>query len=760
MYNPMIYVYKKIGDERFDGTYKIGYTESQTIKDRIDQQEHAVNKPFKTYEICFEAPAIDIYGNKFMDKDVHKILKEMNCICARDYETEFESEYFYCELPQIRNAYMHVKHRQKYSPERINDFKMRQEQIDAVNQTIDSFKINNKFLWNAKMRFGKTFTSYQLALKMDWKKVLVVTFKPAVENEWRNDLLQHTDFEGWQFNNKNEEYHKIDQSNPYICFRSLQDLLGTTDDEIKERNEWIHLTQWDCIIFDEYHFGAWRENTKELFQNGTEETDEILLDETQLKIQANYFLYLSGTPFRAISSGEFKEEQIFNWTYPQEQEMKKKYIEDGYSEKNNPYAQLPQMKLLCYELDKTITEKIKDKSNLLNGFNLGEFFKAEWKNENKAEFKNKDAIVKWLDVITGKMRQNPDMLDFKKKSNYPFENIDLREKLLHTLWFMPDVASCYAMNDLLKQHTFFKDYAVKIAAGDKIGNGAAAKRPVEDMIRQNSKTITLSCGKLTTGVTIKEWSGIFMLRNVQSPETYFQSAFRVQSPWKVNDEIIKHECYVFDFAPDRALQQVKYYCDKMDPKVEKSPRETLQEFINYLPILVYNGAELTEVNVDYILNKLMETIHEKKWDTLALINSIDKINDDVKNIIMAITKTNKIKNDSTEINNSDCLKGLKSKGDNSSVPNTDTEKLSTKEIMEKLRNLTAKLPLFLLLSNKRELSLNDIIDCDEPELFTLCTGILIEDFKLLVKHDIFNKHFINYMIYNFAQIEKESENYF
>jgi hypothetical protein len=389
---------------------------------------------------------------------------------------------------------------------------------------------------------------------------------------WDEDLMTHVDFEGWQFVSKdNLNFSRLKKSQPIVCFGSFQDYLGknTTTGGIKTKNEWVHAMHWDCVIFDEYHYGAWRENAKDLFEaEGGKEAKfgegEGLdyFDEETMPITTNHFLYLSGTPFRAIASGEFIEEQIFNWTYSDEQRAK--YQWDGDKGKN-PYASLPRMVMMTYQLPDSISQIAMQGE--FDGFDLNVFFSAEGEGL-KARFKYEDEVQKWLDLIRGSFRETTvDNLKWGQKNHrYHFLTLHLLNVLNHTFWFLPTVAACHAMANLLKQrqNKFYHDYTVVVAAGTQAGIGVQALPPVQDAMTDNpldSKTITLSCGKLTTGVTVKPWTGIFMLRNSSSPETYFQAAFRVQSPWVINnpdskspnkEEILKEECYVFDFAPNRA----------------------------------------------------------------------------------------------------------------------------------------------------------------------------------------------------------------
>jgi hypothetical protein len=525
---------------------------------------------------------------------------------------------------------------------------MRPEQKEAVEKTaayFNNFRKENSgrpphFLWNAKMRFGKTFAAYQLALKMGWKKVLVLTFKPAVQSAWEEDLKCHNDFRGWQFIKPGGlTYEQADKTKPFVCFGSFQDYLGRNPSTggIKTKNEWVHITNWDCVIFDEYHYGAWRENAKELFE--AEEKKEIQFgegegiedfDEEIMPITTNGYLYLSGTPFRAIASGEFIEEQIYNWTYSDEQRAK-----EEWKGAENPYSALPRMVLLTYQLPDAIREIAMQGE--FNEFDLNVFFSAEGIGE-KAQFEYEDEVQKWLDLIRGAfMPTSVDNLKLgAQKPPMPYSDVRLLNVLSHTFWFLPSVASCHAMRNLLrkKQNRFYHDYKVVVAAGTAAGIGVDALYPVMDVIDDplKTKTITLSCGKLTTGVTVKPWTGIFMLRNSSSPETYFQAAFRVQSPWTVKnpdnlspnkEEIIKQECYIFDFAPDRALRQIADYSCRLNLN-ESNPEKKVEEFINFLPVLAYDGSSMKQIDAAGILDMAMSgttaTLLARRWESALLVN--------------------------------------------------------------------------------------------------------------------------------------------
>jgi hypothetical protein len=413
---------------------------------------------------------------------------------------------------------------------------MRREQAEAVNKTHAYFHSIWKedmhavprFLWNAKMRFGKTFTAYQLAKKLGAKRVLAVTFKPAVEDAWQTDLESHVDFDGWQYLSRNSDRDptKINPRKPVVYFGSFQDLLGRdAAGNIKPNNEWLHKVRWDLVVFDEYHFGAWRETAKELFEGeeeavakketkleyatGLEEVNEDLSElsegETEfLPITTKAYLYLSGTPFKALATGEFIEEQIFNWTYTDEQRAKEQFAKKP--EEWNPYGALPQMRLLTYQMPDELLAIAS--AGEFDEFDLNAFFEASGTGV-KAQFKHKDDVQKWLDIIRGGYA--PKMVEHLKTGTrppFPYSDVRLLPYLQHSFWFLPNVAACHAMANLLaeKHNTFWHDYQVVVAAGTSAGIGLEALPPVRKAIGSGfgTKTITLSCGKLTTGVTVPQ----------------------------------------------------------------------------------------------------------------------------------------------------------------------------------------------------------------------------------------------------------------
>jgi hypothetical protein len=803
--NPTIYAYELVGVTTHEGLMKIGYTD-RDAQTRIKEQ---LGTAAIQYKIVFEDSAMKRDGGSFVDHDVHRILRKKGV-------KNPEGEWFKCTIDDLKAALIELKTGVRTEANRTLTFGMRPEQSDAVDKSIAYFKSFKKenndktphFLWNAKMRFGKTFASYQLAKKMGWKKILVLTFKPAVEDAWKEDLLSHVDFEGWQFVSKHSietDVDTLDNSKPVVCFGSFQDYLGknTATGGIKAKNEWVHATVWDCIIFDEYHYGAWRESAKDLFgkdseaekeneefkkleREGFSEEDKVEHLENIIPISTNHYLYLSGTPFRAISSGEFIEEQIFNWTYSDEQRAK-----ENWSGGVNPYSSLPRMVMLTYQLPDAI-RKIAMQGEF-DGFDLNVFFKAEGEGQS-ARFKFEDEVQKWLDLIRGSFSETTvDNLKMgAKKPPLPFSHAPLLKVLNHTFWFLPTVSACNAMAELLRrrQNIFYHEYKVVVAAGTQAGIGIEALPPVLEAMTDNpleSKTITLSCGKLTTGVSVKPWTGIFMLRNSSSPETYFQAAFRVQTPWVIKnpddkspnkEEILKEECYVFDFAPDRALRQIADYSCRLNVN-ESNPELKVAEFINFLPVLAYDGSTMKQVDAAGILDMAMSgttaTLLARRWESALLVNVDNSTlarlmaNEEAMKALMNIEGFRNLNQDiETIINKSESVKKTKKEGNERPLTKKEKQELTAeekeyknlrKQIQEKLIKFATRVPVFMYLTDYRERSLKDVITQLEPGLFKKVTGLSVRDFELLVSLGVFNSSLMNDAVYKFKRYEDASLEY-
>ena len=791
--SPKIYAYELIGVASHRGYIKVGYTE-RDVDTRIREQTHTVAVPYRVLETW---PAMRSDGSCFTDKDLHAVLRRKGF--RQLNEGEDRNEWFRCTVNDVKVAVYAVRNRTENVENRTNDFSMRPEKKEAVDKTEAYFRSAAaegypKFLWNCKMRFGKTFAAYQLAKRMDFKRVLVLTFKPAVVSAWQEDLNTHKDFEGWQFISRTTEltYETADQSRPIVCFGSFQDYLGVdkTTGAIKGRNEWVHTINWDLVIFDEYHFGAWKENAKKLFEQDDEDDYDSenmeqysradAYDETWLPITTDHYLYLSGTPFRALNSGEFIEEQIYNWTYSDEQRAK-----ENWQGEHNPYAALPRMVMMTYKIPESIQQIAKQGE--YDEFDLNVFFSAKGKGRD-CRFVYEDYVQKWLDLIRGSyLETTVDELKLgAKKPALPFADSRLLNVLQHTLWFLPNVASCYAMANLLadRKNTFYHDYRINVCAGTEAGIGAAALEPVQHSMGDplETKTITLSCGKLTTGVTVKPWTGIFMLRNLSSPETYFQAAFRVQSPWEVTTdkgqkEIIKKECYVFDFALNRALRQISDYSCRLNIH-EDNPEKKVAEFINFLPVIAYDGSSMRQINAGDILDIAMAgtsaTLLAKRWESVLLVNvdneTLSRLiaNKDAMDALMKIEGFRSLNSDiETIIAKSEKVKKAKKEGTKDLTPKQKKElsdeekeyKSKRKQIQEKLIKFATRIPVFMYLTDYRERCLKDVITQLEPGLFKKVTGLSVKDFELLVSLGVFNDSLMNDAVYKFKRYEDASLSY-
>jgi hypothetical protein len=807
---PRIYAYS-IEDMAHNGLLKVGQT-TRDVKQRVSEQLKTAN--IKNFTIVLDDPAERDDGTIFSDHEVRAALAKKGCEKA-------ELEWMRCSVKELKTVLTEMRTGRRFAGTHDQTFAMRTEQRAAVDKTHAYFHSIWKedihavprFLWNAKMRFGKTFTAYQLARKLGAKRVLVVTFKPAVEDAWQTDLESHADFDGWQYLSRNSDSDpsKVSAKKPLVYFGSFQDLLGRDAvGNIKPKNTWLHTVKWDLVVFDEYHFGAWRDTAKELFE-GEEEAvakkeakleyaagleqmnaDLSVLSEKEtefLPITTKAYLYLSGTPFKALATGEFIEEQIFNWTYTDEQRAKEEFARKNL-ETWNPYGALPQMRLLTYQMPDELVAIAS--AGEFDEFDLNTFFEASGTGA-KAQFTHKNDVQKWLDIIRGGYVSTAvEYLKTGTRPPFPYSDVRLLPYLQHSFWFLPNVAACSAMANLLteKQNVFWHDYDVLVAAGASAGIGLDALPPVRRAIGSgfDTKTITLSCGKLTTGITVPQWSSILMLRNLKSPESYFQAAFRVQSPWSIKnpngdnpneEEILKPVCFVFDFAPTRALRQLSEYGIGLSPG-ESNPENAVRDLVSFLPVLAYDGANMTQVDAAGVLDIAMAgtsaTLLARKWESAMLVN-VD--NDTLRRILdnpEAMAAVGRIEGwrslgdniIETIINKSEKVKELKDKAKTMDLSSKEKQQLTEEEkdykskrkmVQERLIKFATRIPAFMYLTDFRENTLQDVITKIEPDLFQAVTGLTVKDFHLLVRLKVFNTEHMNQAVFAFRRYEDASLRY-
>jgi hypothetical protein len=584
------------------GSQKIGYTEQKNVHDRIKQQVETAAIKLK-YDLLWSGPAFFEGGNEsFLDKTFHKFLLKKGI----ERKTDLGQEWFYFNGEPFKSKDLFdLFRKEKFSAlQNTNgklDYSLRSEQEDAVKKALEYFEKNEKgeFLWNAKPRFGKTLASYDLAKRLKATKVLIVTNRPAIANSWFDDYENFIDgfafiSETQSLNNRatltREEYIAMRPIKPLITFLSLQDLKGSklfggNYDKLR----WVADLEWDLLIIDEAHEGVETGRTKNAFDY----------------IKRKNTLHLSGTPFKALANQKFPKEAIYNWTYLDEQKIKQIELEEG---ETGEHTDLPDLKLFTYRISQMITDRVNEGIEIENenfdyAFDLNEFFSAKDK-----KFVRENEVKEFLKNLT-------------TNKKYPFSTPELREELKHTFWYVGNrVESVKALEQLLKKDPVFKDYAIIVAAGDGRsfeeeendfrGNETSFKK-VKDAISKNEKTITLSCGQLTTGVTVKEWTAVLMLTDIKSPSLYMQAAFRAQNPYKAirNGELfMKKSAYLFDFAPTRVLEIYDQFANGLNPKAvkgevtEKEREANIQELLNFFPVISEDvNGEMVELDAEKVL---------------------------------------------------------------------------------------------------------------------------------------------------------------
>lgn len=779
------------------GLIKVGQTTKATARARIKEQLGTAYPNLEGVDILWEVLATRSDGTEFTDTHVHHALVAAGI-------RRPGGEWFEATLDEVKAAINTVATGQKFDPKRTQSFAPRPEQELAVKLTAKYFRAHAaddhgkapKFLWNAKMRFGKTFTTYKLAVEMGWTRVLVLTYKPAVQTQWRDDLLTHIDFDGWRFIDRDtddkERDRLADGAAPLVWFASFQDLRGRTDGKVKAHNETIHLIEWDCIVLDEYHFGAWRDSARELYDPTdksiaeVEEPEDWVTDE-DLGLISAHFLYLSGTPFRAITNGEFTEDAVFDWTYVDEQSAKEHW---DSTTGPNPYTELPRMEMYAYEIGEDAAAWAEDGE--FNGFALNEFFKARKVDPQSSAsgagsfiFEEPTQVSEFLAMLRGKLSgQMKTLVVAGQKPPFPYESVGFKEAVEHSIWYLPDVASCFAMRDLLLGDSYYSSFEIVVAAGSRTPQGAAAKPPVEVAIGKATKdntsgTITLSCGKLMTGVTIREWGAIFMLRSLKSPESYFQAAFRVQSPWAYRDaegnlDVRKDTCFVFEFDPNRALTLVAEYAIRLASSGQSTPSEVIGQLLNYLPIYGFAGGSMTPLDASAVLDwataGVGATALAQRWNSPLLVDvnertlaavlgepglmaTLEQIEDFralVNSAGQVVTSTKLLKKAKREQGG---------KLDPGQKKAQDATAKLRKEIREKLQKFLAKIPVFMYATDFREEALKHVIESLDTALFERVTGLTVGDFKLLSAIGLFNAQHMDAAIYQFKSFETASLHY-
>lgn len=619
-----IYVYsfgKNVKDHV--GKFKIGET-TQDVNTRLLQQTGTAGLvPIKHLEI--EAKQID--GTWFQDKDLHRFF-DLKGVPRVDFGTGAKEWYDFDGnldlLKELIDDFVNLRYDKTRLKETF-DYTLRDEQVAAVEKTLEHFleESGEEFLWNAKPRFGKTLSSYDLIRKLGSRKVLVVTNRPATGNSWKDDYERFvswrepiafvSDSSSIRMALTKEEYDEKVPEKGIIYFISLQDLKGgKVFGGEYDKYEWITEVDWDLLIVDETHEGVDTERTEEAFRN----------------ISRRNTLHLSGTPFKTIANNKFSFDQIYNWSYLDEQLAKQNW---DYSKGSNPYANMPKLNMFTYQMSEAILEELNEGTTILGEsldytFDLGEFFKTE----PSGRFTYEESVKAFLENL--------------HKRDYPFSSEgNFSQNLNHTLWLVPGVASAKRLQYLLKRSDAFKDYKIVLAAGDgkSLEEEALNERAneksydkVKKAIEENEKTITLSCGQLTTGVTIPEWSGVFMLSNINSPALYFQAAFRAQNPYTFTDEegnlYRKENAYIFDFSPSRTLKLYDEFANNLNPSPSRSSSERIQDLLNFFPVIGEDtSGKLVELSAEKVLSipRLLESreVVNSKFQSNLLFRNISRV---------------------------------------------------------------------------------------------------------------------------------------
>lgn len=598
---PMIYAYSTPEVPKHNGWVKIGYTDRQTVEDRIAQQTHIADIEAK---LEWKGTAIYDDGSMelFHDTDFHSYLTKLKV------ERTQGTEWFHLDGPTSQGHFYNFKrNRGVIATAGVSPYILRDSQKEAVAMTLSYFngKENAEFLWNAKPRFGKTLGVYdlckQIETKYPIKKILIVTNRPAIANSWYEDYVRFMgDESGFKFVSEvdslkrkahclsRQQFLKSKFASKYgiIEFVSLQDLKGSlhfggTLDKLEE----VANLEWDLLVVDEAHEGV-----------DTDKSD-VAFDQ----IKRKYTLHLSGTPFKALATEKFKEEAIYNWTYADERRAKEAW---NYDKGSNPYEDLPRLNLFTYQMSEIIREQLVQGIEIKGetseyAFDLNEFFSVN----GIGEFVYEDAVDNFLDALT-------------TQEKYPFSTLELREELKHTFWLLNRVDSAKALAKKLNDHNIFKEYKIVVAAGDgRLSEDEGIKRAFETVnqaIATNDKTITLSVGQLTTGVTIPQWSAVLMLLNLKSPSLYMQAAFRAQNPYifKENGSFFRKEnAYVFDFDPARTLTiYEKFANDLCSDSASRSGdidarKEHIRELLNFFPVIGEDDeGKMVELDAEQVLS--------------------------------------------------------------------------------------------------------------------------------------------------------------
>lgn len=607
----LIYIFR-INDIAHSGCLKIGKTTmpdeasldekpnshilNEAARERIRQYTHTAGIK---YDLLYTESSI-AHANKQVfcinDTDVHQVLLRSG-IERTDFGEDGGREWFNTDLETAKRAIAAAKQkRTSLLPQEISiaqsPIVFRPEQKEAIERTCKRFGKSNRMLWNAKMRFGKTLSALEVIRRMGYCRTIILTHRPVVNAGWYDDFQKIFRFETtrYDYGSKEKGNHLADMENAcrlgnlhYVYFASMQDLRGSEQVGGKfDKNHRVFNINWDCIIVDEAHEGTQTQLGQNVLEALTKPTTKVL--------------QLSGTPFNLFN--QYKEDEIYTWDYVMEQRAKAQWDETHFGDPN-PYSGLPTMNIYTFDLGRLMAKYM----DMDVAFNFTEFFRTR----DNGTFVHEQDVRAFLDLLT-----KPD-----KESLFPFSNEEFRRCFHHTLWMLPGVRAAKALSALLQDHPVFGNFEIVNVAGegDDDAEKGDALELVQKAIRRSDYTITLSCGKLTTGVSVPEWTAVMMLSGTfnTAASSYMQTIFRVQTPATING-LRKENCYVFDFAPDRTLRVIAETA-KVQAKAGKTTendRKTLGEFLNFCPIIACEGTQMKDkITANQLFEQLKKVYVER-----------------------------------------------------------------------------------------------------------------------------------------------------
>jgi superfamily II DNA or RNA helicase len=696
------------------GWVKVGQTD-RTPDQRIREQDTTSN-PEELELLWF----IDV-SDDISDTMIHKKLEQLGCPLVRN-----RREWFECDIEDVKKAINLLVH----GAARPNSYSMRPEQQECHDKMVEFYQknpSNSSFLMNAKPRFGKCFTTLQFVKTMDYENVLILTLKPQVEPAWKEEVENHINFSNFAWCSAADGQINASNDKSLITFCSFQQL---TNKKGVKKVEWLFEKEWDMVILDEEHYG-----TK------TEISTEILK-----KLNYQNHLALSGTPLKSILSGLYSEDQRYDWTLTDEQAKRK--AEEDSEWQTEVYRLLPKLKLYGIDLSPEVIEQAK-KDGFVgdDAFHINKFFAAQ-----DGKFENEMLVRIWLDSISKKVPKS-------KGSFAPFYFSDIPSDAFdHLLMFMPmSVDSVKALEGLLKKHPFFVDYHIIRAAGT---DGLVDIEECKKQIKKHDKTITLSCGRFNTGVSVPQWKCVFMLDGTKSAETYWQSIMRVQTPWVNRNPHTRHitgynkeECYVLDFNPQRQLEVVYDYCSQLSKKGENTSN-TLKEFLDVTDVISVGKNGFSLINVNDINRAMFHSgAVANRFGSETAVNAYS-INEELLSKLSGIPISKLRKMNFNFGLNEDLELGKTQKQQINSLSPKDKKvaKTAIQKAKEKVKMILKRVPTIVFNSHEKSVySCDDLLLIDDKK-FTRAVGVNLDLFKSMIEIGCVNKSFVDRCIEDFQYV--------